>query len=228
MSRAAAFILACTCFLGSVCAFGPLKNCTYGNCNIHITPGCLAADKKHTDLWCPGDAFQDAVHNESYECYKIPTLLRVPNTSTLIGFIEARKYSCDDAGYIDLLLKRSFDFGKTWGNPIMVYGNSTGDSHSSDHWHTIGGALPVHDELDGTIHLVFTRDNQDALYSRSKDLGLTWSTPRNISASAVKQRLPKGHGFVGTGHAAGAQLPSGACRYESTVLYVSQCAATVQ
>jgi sialidase-1 len=182
----------------------PWPNCTYGNCNIHITPGCLHPDSANTDLWCPGDRFADATHNESYECYKIPTLLRVPKTSTLLGFIEARKHSCDDAGYIDLLLRRSDDFGKTWSKPIFVYGNST-----EEEWHTIGDALPVYDDSDGSIHLVFTRDNQDAMYSKSTDLGSTWAAPRNISDAAVKERKPKGKGFIGTGHDGGAQLPNG-------------------
>lgn len=174
--------------------------CTYGNCHIHISPGCLAPDARHTDLWCPGDNLATAASNESYECYKIPTLLRVPNTSTLLGFIEARKYSCDDAGYIDLLLRRSLDGGKTWSPPAMVYTNST-----EAHWATIGDALPVYDRNDGSIHLVFARNNTDILYTRSFDLGLTWQPARNISSSVVTKRGT----FVGTGHDGGAQLASG-------------------
>merc|ERR1719487_2794551 len=127
------------------------------------------------NLWCPGDA--------GYECYKIPSLLRIPNTTTLLAFIEARKHSCDDEGYIDLLLRRSHDNGKTWLAPQMVYGNST-----EEEWHTIGDALPVFDPHDGAVHLVFTRDNTDAFLTRSDDRGATWAAPKNISAWAVAQR----------------------------------------
>eukprot|EP00929_Paragymnodinium_shiwhaense_P119872 TRINITY_DN91783_c0_g1_i1.p1 TRINITY_DN91783_c0_g1~~TRINITY_DN91783_c0_g1_i1.p1 ORF type:complete len:412 (-),score=48.84 TRINITY_DN91783_c0_g1_i1:108-1238(-) len=158
----------------------------------HISPGCLAATDRISDLWCPGDA--------GYECYKIPSLLRIPGTTTLLGFIEARKHSCDDAGYIDLLLKRSHDNGKTWSEAQMVYGNST-----ESEWHTIGDALPVYDAVDKSVHLVFTRDNTDAFVTKSTDDGATWATPRNISDVAVKHRGK----FLGTGHASGLQMASG-------------------
>ena len=72
-----------------------------------ITPGCLPDSQRRgvTELWCPGDA--------GYMCYKIPTLLRVPRSSTLLGFIEARKFSCNDHGFVDLLVRRSDDGGDT-------------------------------------------------------------------------------------------------------------------
>lgn len=161
--------------------------------SIHITPGCLAKDDRHSELWCPGDA--------GYECYKIPTLLRIPNTTELLGFIEARKYSCDDNGYVDLLLRRSHDNGKTWTDPQMVYGNST-----EKEWHTIGDALPVYDAFNGKVHLVFTRDNREAWLTHSSDGGETWEAPRNISDVAVRGQ---GNDFVGTGHDGGLQLKSG-------------------
>ena len=89
------------------------KACLHPPCpgEPHISPGCLPAAQQagHTELWCPGQA--------SYECYKIPTLLRIPNSTKLLAFIEARKYSCDDAGFIDILLRHSPDNGKTWTEP---------------------------------------------------------------------------------------------------------------
>ncbi|CAK0867162.1 unnamed protein product [Prorocentrum cordatum] len=159
---------------------------------IHISPGCLPRDDQHVDLWCPGAA--------GYECYKIPTLLRIPNTTHLLAFIEARKHSCDDHGYVDLLLRRSSDNGKSWSPATMIYSNS-----SETEWHTIGDALPVFDSWDGSVHLVFTRDNREALLSRSVDQGATWSEPRDISRSLVRRP----GSFLGTGHDHGLQLRSG-------------------
>ena len=46
-----------------------------------ISPGCLHPDNQ-TDLWCPGQ--------NGYMCYKIPSLLRIPNTTELLAFIEVR------------------------------------------------------------------------------------------------------------------------------------------
>jgi len=180
--------------MGILVLLGLLLSTTQAD--IHIKPGCLAPDSRHTDLWCPGDA--------GYECYKIPSLLKVPASSTLLAFIEARKHSCDDEGYVDLLLRRSHDNGQTWGDAQFVWGNSTDVPHQD--WHTIGDALPIHDRATGAIHLVFTSDNKDALYMRSDDLGATWpAVPRNISSDAAAARGP----FLGTGHAAGLQLDNG-------------------
>ena len=156
-----------------------------------LFPGCLPRDNQ-TDLWCPGDG--------GYGCYKIPSLLHVPGTETLLAFIEARNYSCDDHGFIDLLYRRSTNLGADWDPPKVFYSNS-----SSTDWHTIGDALPIYDRNTKAIHLIFTRDNTDAFAARSDDHGVTWSIPRNISSTAVHTRGP----FVGTGHAGGIQLASG-------------------
>lgn len=163
-----------------------------------LKPGCLPADRQQ-DLYCPGQY--------DYGCFKIPTLLRVPNTTRLLGFIEARKFSCDDHGYVDILVRVSDNLGQTWGQPAFVYGDSTATD-----WHTIGDALPIYDRDTSDVHLIFTRDNAEVFYTRSHDAARvgtdspTWDPPRDISASAVSK---KGHGFIGTGHANGLQLRNG-------------------
>ena len=72
-----------------------------------------------------------------YGCYKIPTVLLTTN-GTLLAMIEARKYSCDDQGWVDLRLKRSFDSGATWGASQLVHHHST-----ADEWTTVGDANMV-------------------------------------------------------------------------------------
>ena len=169
-----------------------------------LPPGCLPKDDQQ-DLFCPGDY--------DYGCFKIPSLLRVPNSTRVLAFIEARKYSCDDEGYVDLLLKTSDDLGETWSRPSLVHSDSTGGPDDPGEWHTIGDALPILDEHTGVVHLVFTRDNTDVLYTRSSRVAQLghhvvtedWATIRNISSSAVRDRSKKN--FVGTGHAAGVFLP---------------------
>eukprot|EP01052_Picozoa_sp_SAG31_P032665 SAG31_NODE_3603_length_4080_cov_2.228586_4_plen_274_part_00 len=163
-----------------------------------LKPGCLSSDAQE-NLFCPG-AY-------GYGCFKIPSLLRIPNTTRLLAFIEARKYSCDDHGYVDLLLKVSDELGHrgSWGGPSLVYSNST-----ERDWHTIGDALPIFDRSTGEVHLVFTRDNAQVLYTRSKNAATeskspTWEEPRDISMAAVNS----GKGFIGTGHAHGIQLRNG-------------------
>ena len=155
-----------------------------------LAPGFCLQNDSQKPLWCPGDG--------GYGCFKIPSLLRTP--TSLLAFIEARKYSCDDHGFIDLLLRRSFDNGTTWSPATVVHSNST----ESD-WHTVGDALPVRDAATGAIQLIFTIDNLDVMHTTSVDDGASWAAPTNISSVALVQRGP----FVGTGHAGGLQLANG-------------------
>lgn len=166
-----------------------------------IRPGCLPADPGSHDLWCPGD--------NNYTCYKIPSLLRIPpsaanDSDVLLAFIEGRKYSCaDDGGHVDILLRRSLNGGATWGAASMVYGNSTDGPRGQRDWHTIGDALPLWDPVSQLVHLVFTRDNRDAFYTRSADAGVHWQHPTNITSMLFGGDR---EAFCGTGHAAGLVL----------------------
>ena len=58
-----------------------------------LAPGCLPAKEGSDDLFCPGQY--------GYGCFKIPSLLRIPHSSRLLAFIEARKHSCDDEGFVE-------------------------------------------------------------------------------------------------------------------------------
>lgn len=158
-----------------------------------LKPGCLKPDNQNVDLWCPGDG--------GYGCYKIPTLLRTAN-GTLLAMIEARKFSCDDRGYIDLQLRRSHDDGKTWGPSEFVHGNST-----NAQWTSVGDANMVQDSTTGTIWLLHTRNNSHMFLSYSDDEGASWSSPRDVTAS-LKLGYPA-QSWIGTGHAGGIQLSNG-------------------
>ena len=51
-----------------------------------------------------------------YHTYRIPALITTAK-GTLLAFCEGRRASRSDTGDIDVVLKRSFDNGKTWSNP---------------------------------------------------------------------------------------------------------------
>jgi hypothetical protein len=55
-----------------------------------------------------------------YNTYRIPAIVRTLS-GTLLAFCEGRKNSHSDAGDIDILLRRSFDGGKTWTPTQLVY-----------------------------------------------------------------------------------------------------------
>jgi len=156
-----------------------------------LDPGCLEPDENNTDLFCPGDL--------GYGCYKIPTMLQTVD-GTLLAMIEARKFSCDDHGYVDLVLRRSTDQGETWLAPKLMYSNST-----DAHWTTVGDGNFVQDTDTGKIWLLHTRNNSHLFISFSDDDGLTWSSPVNVTTT-LKKNID---GSVGTGHDGGRQLSAG-------------------
>jgi hypothetical protein len=135
--------------------------------------GCLAVPSSdgiqtgaQTNLFCAGD--------DGYGCYKIPSLLSLPPGAhskggavpegILLAFVEARKYSCADEGFVDIRLKRSLDHGKTWGQSQLVATMST-----EDEWVTVGDPCPVYDQSSGSVHVVFTVNNLDVFVTKSSD-----------------------------------------------------------
>lgn len=133
-----------------------------------------------------------------YHTYRIPALL-LTQRGTLLAFCEGRKDNARDHGDIDLLLRRSFDGGRTWTDQQIVY--EEGGSAKI----TIGNPCPVQDVRTGTIWLPFCRDNDRVFVTHSDDDGRTWARPREITAD-VKE---PGWGWFATGPGHGIQLTRG-------------------
>jgi hypothetical protein len=129
-----------------------------------------------------------------------------------LAFCEGRKNSRSDTGDIDLLLKRSTDGGKTWGEPQVVW---------DDGPNTCGNPCPVVDETTGIIWLLLTHNPGDTSeaqikehkgsgtrtvwVSQSKDNGKTWVSPLDITASAKDPAW----GWYATGPGVGLQIQHG-------------------
>ena len=143
--------------------------------------------------------------------YRIPALV-VTRTQTLLAFCEGRKNSRSDSGDIDLLLKRSTDGGKTWGETQVVW---------DDGPNTCGNPCPVLDETTGTIWLLLTHNPGDASeaqisegnrgatrtvwLARSEDDGKMWTPPADITASVKSPAW----GWYATGPGVGIQIQHG-------------------
>src|SRR5262249_25708615 len=85
---------------------------------------------------------------DGYHTFRIPAVI-VSKKRTLLAFCEGRKDSRSDTGNIDVVLKRSFDGGKTW-QAMQVVADFGPD--------TVGNPCPVVDRRSGTIWLPLTKN----------------------------------------------------------------------
>lgn len=103
-----------------------------------------------------------------YRIYRVPSIV-CTQKGTLIVCYECR-YGGDWSA-MDLVIRRSEDGGRTWSERIMM-----APGHEIDAVHN--GILFT----DGdTVHLVWHRNYRKAYYACSRDEGLSWSEPRDIT-----------------------------------------------
>jgi len=122
---------------------------------------------------------------EGYAVYRCPTLA-VSTNGTVLAFCEGRVNSHKDEDDMDVVLKRSKDGGRTWG-PLQVLAND-GKNPCKNQCPVV---LP-----SGRILLVWLwnkwipsekdRTTREVFVMHSDDDGVTWSKPRNITASVYQ------------------------------------------
>src|SRR5262249_16932667 len=148
---------------------------------------------------------------DGYHTYRIPSLL-VTRKGTLLAFCEGRKTSRGDTGDIDLLLKRSYDGGKTWAKTQVVW---------DDGANTCGNPCAVLDATTGTVWLLLTHNRgsdteamivngtshgtRTVWLTKSDDEGATWARPVEITPAVKKPDWT----WYATGPGVGTQLKNG-------------------
>ena len=127
-----------------------------------------------------------------YHTYRIPSLVVTPK-GTMLAFCEGRKNGSHDAGDIDLLVRRSTDNGLTWSEQKVIW---------SDGKNTCGNPSPVIDVKTGKVWLLSTwnlgsdherqiingnsKDTRRVFVMSSKDDGISWSEPKEITTNVKK------------------------------------------
>ncbi|WP_425395354.1 sialidase family protein [Aeoliella sp.] len=107
--------------------------------------------------------------------YRIPALVMAPN-GDLLAFVERRSSTFGDIGDTDIVMRRSTDGGRTWGDIRELY---------TEHFYANSDATPLVDSK-GRIWLFFVRDRRDFVVMHSDDSGHTWSDLRSIHDQFVE------------------------------------------
>ena len=149
--------------------------------------------------------------SEGYNTFRIPSIITT-DSGVVLAFAEGRKNSSSDSGDIDLVLKRSTDGGKTWGDLIVIRDDST---------NVCGNPSPVIDRKTGKIFLLSTWNRGDdtefeiinmtsvdtrrVYVMNSIDEGLSWSKPIEITDKVKKPNWT----WYATGPVHGIQIREG-------------------
>lgn len=131
----------------------------------------LANELTQTDVFVSGQ--------DGYHTFRIPSLLTTQD-GTLLAVCEGRRNSRSDHGNLDLVVKRSEDWGETWSDMSVIY------EEGGDEEITIGNPCPVVDQETGTIWMPFCRNNDSVWMTHSTDDGKTWASPTEITKSVKK------------------------------------------
>jgi len=151
-----------------------------------------------------------------YALYRIPGLV-VTAKGTVLAYCEARKNAKGDWGTIDILLRRSTDGGKTWGDAQKL---SDVPGPKQKNPAALKQKLATADEVTynnvvlfadraGPVHALYCLEYARCFYIRSDDDGLTWTAPVEITKTFDEFRSEYDWQVLATGPGHGIQLRSG-------------------
>lgn len=150
--------------------------------------------------------------SDGYASFRIPAVVATA-AGTLLAFAEGRRESSDDAGDIDIVLRRSTDGGRSWGPLSVVDANGTDLAGNPAPVATADGRVilvQIHNAADATETRirrgeVSAEDGRRVFVQHSDDDGVAWSAPREIT-EAVKR--PEWRWYATTpGHAVELRQP---------------------
>ena len=140
-----------------------------------------------------------AAGSEGYFTFRIASMVTTKE-GTLLAFAAARKGVGGDWDPINIVMRRSTDYGKTW-EPLQLVvsdGNMPCDN-----------AMPITDYQTGEVHLLYQIDYARCFYMKSSDDGKTWTKATEITSviDQFKETYPWRVLAPGPGH--GIQMRNG-------------------
>jgi len=154
--------------------------------NTEVSPvsGTRTLLMAHVLLFSSGDGGSNS--------YRIPAIVTASDGSLVTATDKRWNGSADLPNHIDVLARRSSDKGNTWSDPVIIAGEGT----------TMGFGDPalVVNRKNGEIVCLFASDrglsNSTPLtplrinISISRDNGITWSAPREITSQIYGSACP--------------------------------------
>jgi sialidase-1 len=133
-------------------------------------------------------------------CYRIPSLITTTN-GTLIAAIDERNNSCGDLKWnrdINIVIRKSFDSGKTWTKIEKIVDYPMGESASDPSM--------IVDQQTKEIFLFYNYMNLDEakdvyrfMVIKSSNNGKNWSSPVEITSEIIKDGWEKDFMFITSG-----------------------------
>ncbi|MCH5599815.1 glycoside hydrolase [Niabella ginsengisoli] len=121
--------------------------------------------------------------------------LAVTKQGTILSFAEARLI-LGDASPHHIVMKRSLDNGANWEASQIIIKSENGSCYANP--------TPIVDSLTGAIYLFFARnydnDSSDVFYITSKDDGLHWSDPIEVTPLFKNDPYQRNFHLPGPGH----------------------------
>jgi hypothetical protein len=173
----------------------------------------------------PSDAFTSTVWDAEYlGQYRIPGLAQTKH-NILLAFAEKRDYQGDQAGN-DLVLRRSLDGGRTWGNEQNIYqlgldslNNPTVITTDNNLAAMVFNVYPNGYHMRSSLPVGSNIIKVLVIYS--SDNGASWTTPIDITSQVSPQdaylsNIGPGNGFiVKNGTNAGRAVIASMAKYSS-------------
>ena len=176
--------------------------------------GVFAADVEKSDLFQGGEG--------GYASYRIPALVVTPQQTVLVA-CEARKFGRGDWDHVDIFFRRSSDGGQSWEPARELVGQrhlpadlkrnaaAVKAGLGRDGVFTINNPTWIADPSTGETHLLFCAEYARSFIITSRDGGVTFSTPRDLTDAFEEFRTRDHYAWrviaVGPGH--GIRLTTG-------------------